>query len=855
MESLPIEDVRSEFIKKINGKKRVVLTAPTGTGKSTQIPQFLLDELPESKGQIIVLQPRRIAARLLAKRVASERRCKVGEEVGYKVRFEDRTTRETKIVYMTEGLFWRKLTQDPHLQGVRAVLFDEFHERHLEGDLALSKTREIQEKQRPDLMICVMSATLETSILKDFLEPCDEVYCDGTSYPVKLMYSEDGWGIGSKPVWERACRQIPKVIREVPEGDILIFMPGAYEIKKTIDSLNFQRETKGFEIVALHGEMPPEKQDIAVKKINKRKIIVSTNVAETSLTIEGVRAVIDSGLAKIARYDSRRAINGLMTERISQASADQRKGRAGRVAEGLCVRLWKESENKHFVPTIEPEIHRMDLAPGILEMLAGGAGKVRDFRWLQKPEESAINNAEQLLYELGATESLGGDITVSGKRMAKFPMHPRYARILIEAEKRACLGLVAQLVALVQGRPFLLQMKDANKERARQEQLKIKNMPGSDFFYLYKAFVAAAENGFSKEYCKEMGIHALAAREAWQVARQFLDMANEQGMDFGDESKPVDLIEVKKCLLAGFPEQVAKRMDQGTLRCLLQSGRRGELRRSSIADNSKLIVVAEIEEQKKKNGSRELFLGLATEIQSDWLDELWPERFSTRDEISFDEKQRRVLCRNVVRFGDLIIEEKPSSEKPEQIKSAELLADAIVDGNLPLKNWNEEVKNWINRVNFFADNCKDYEVCKIDEEAKRMIILELCSDSTSYKEVKHKEIFPILKSWLPVGIESIIDNLTPETIAIPRRKKPVPIQYINGKASISLTIQELMPIPKHPYIAGDTYPLVIEVLAPNRRPVQITTEIKEFFKNSYPQIRKDLRGRYPKHDWPEEVSA
>lgn len=854
MESLPIENVRSEFLEKIKDKRRLVLTAPTGTGKSTQIPQFLLDDSHQASGKIIVLQPRRLAARLLANRVATERRCRVGEEVGYQVRFQERISNDTRIIFMTEGLFWRKLMKDPGLPGISAIIFDEFHERHLEGDFALSKVREIQDEQRPDLKLCVMSATLDTNIVKDFLEPCEEVSCEGKSYPVKLMYSEDGWGIGSKPVWERACRQVPKVIREMPEGDILIFMPGAFEIKRTIDSLNFLREAKGFEIVALHGEMPPEKQDVAVKRINKRKIIVSTNIAETSLTIEGVRAVIDSGLAKIARYDSKRAINGLMTEQISQASADQRKGRAGRVAEGLCIRLWKKQENENRIKNIEPEIHRMDLAPGILELLAGGTESVRDFIWLEKPEETAISNAEKLLYDLGATNSLGGGITELGKRMATFPMHPRYAKILMEGEKRGCLGLVAQLVALVQGRPFLLHLKDAKKERVRQEHLKIKEMPGSDFFYLYKAFVAAAENGFSKDYCRDWGIHGLASREAWQVARQYLDMANQHEMNFGDESKQVDLIEVQKCLLAGFPEQVAKRIDQGTLRCLLPSGRRGELRRSSIADSSKLIVVAEIEEIKNKNGSRELLLGLATEIQSEWLEELWPERFSAQTETTYDDKLRRVTCRDVVNFGDLTIEEKPASEEPDQSKSAELLADAIIKGNLPLKNWNDEVNKWIQRVNFFAGYCKDYGVSIIDEDAKRLILIDICNGSSSYKEVKHKEILPTFKTWLTVGMDRIIDTLTPETIIIPGRKKSLPIKYQEGKATISLSIQELMNVKEHPHIADGSYPLIVEAMAPNRRPVQITTDIKQFFKNSYPQIRRDLRGRYPKHDWPEEVS-
>ena len=854
METLPIETVREELICKLKEQKRVVLTAPTGTGKSTQVPQFLLDDLPEIQGKIIVLQPRRLAARMLAKRVASERRCRLGEEVGYQIRFQDKSSNNTKILYMTEGLFWRKLISDSTLSGIGAVLFDEFHERHLDGDLALSRVKDIQKSLRADLFLGVMSATLDTDLVKGFLTPCEEIHCEGKAYPVKLMYSEDGWGLGSRPVWERAARQIPKVIKQMPEGDILIFMPGAYEIRRTIESISFLKETKGFEIVALHGEMPPDKQDDAIKKVNKRKIIVSTNVAETSLTIEGVTAVIDSGLAKVARYDSKRGVNGLITERISLASANQRKGRAGRVAEGLCMRLWKETENSSLSQTTEPEIHRMDLAPGILEMLAGGVGKAKEFEWLEKPKEDALKHAERLLTDLGSVSSADGEITEIGKRMATFPMHPRYAKMLLESEKRGCLGLVAQLAAMVQGRSFLLHIKDSKKEKERQDTLKVSEMPGSDFFYLYKAFVAAAENGFSKDYCQNLGIHGLAAKEAWQVARQFIDLAKQNKMNFGDEAAQISLNEVKKCLLAAFPEQVARRLDKGTLRCVLPSGRRGELRRSSIADHSPLIVVAEMEEIKKGNEGRELILGLATEIETDWLQELWPERFTTSRETQFDEKSRRVVCRELTKFGDLVIENRVSTEEPDLSKAAELVAEAIINGNLPIKHWDDEAEAWIDRVNFFAHHCKDYEVSKIDENAKKMLVIELCHGSTSYKEVKNKEVLPTLQSWLPSGTTSIMDALTPKSIEIKGRKKPVKIVYENEKASISLTIQELMNVPQHPCIISGTYPLIINILAPNRRTVQVTQNIKDFFSNSYPQIRKDLRGRYPKHNWPEHVS-
>ncbi|MFP6887189.1 MAG: helicase-related protein, partial [Opitutales bacterium] len=542
---------------------RFVLTAPTGAGKSTQVPQMLLDGLSNLKGCILVLQPRRLAARTLAKRVAAERRKSLGGEVGFQVRFQAMASPDTRILYITLGLFWRRLISDPELSGISAVLFDEFHERHIAGDLALSRIIDIQ-KTRQDLLIGVMSATLETTLVEDFLQPCKSLCCEGRSFPVTTEYSEDGLSSNSRPVWVKVSKSLPKVLRKNPEGDVLVFMPGAYEIRRTVEALSTLIETRGMDVFALHGEMPPEQQDRVPESISRRKIIVATNVAETSLTIEGVRIVIDSGLARIFRFDSRRCVDTLLTERISQASAEQRTGRAGRVAPGYCLRLWKKQEQAQMQPYSEPEIHRIDLASSILEMRASGVDNPAGFAWLEAPDPAAIAKADQLLSDLGAIDPLNRILTKDGVRMAAFPLHPRYARLLLEGEKRGCLGLVCQMAAFVQGRNFLLPLKESRKEKERQELLRLHEMPGSDFFYLFKAFNLAAENRFSADFCRQWGIHGVAAREAWQTARQFLDLAKEQNMNFSEED--VDLVEVRKCLLAAFPEQVARRLDRGTLR-------------------------------------------------------------------------------------------------------------------------------------------------------------------------------------------------------------------------------------------------------------------------------------------------
>lgn len=366
---LPIEALRGPLREALSAHQRLIVQAPTGSGKSTQLPQMLLDEgLLKPGERVIILQPRRLAARMLAKRVAEERDGQLGQEVGYQIRFDRVWGRDTRLLFVTEGILLRMMLGDPELKGVGAIVFDEFHERHLDGDLGLALATQLQELRRPDLKLLVMSATLDTDLLSDYLGQPPVLQAQGRTFPIDIQYGGAGSGSEGPPVWEQAARAFRQLYATHPEGDFLVFMPGGYEIARTVEEIMATPEGRQCVVLPLHGELPPEKQDAAVSRYDKRKVVVSTNVAETSLTIDGIRLVIDSGLARVARFDPHRGINTLLIEKISHASADQRAGRAGRTAPGVCRRLWSEKDHAHRPAHETPEIQRVDLAETVLQL-------------------------------------------------------------------------------------------------------------------------------------------------------------------------------------------------------------------------------------------------------------------------------------------------------------------------------------------------------------------------------------------------------------------------------------------------------------------------------------------------------
>jgi ATP-dependent helicase HrpB len=847
---LPIYELEAPLAEALRGTGRVIVHAPTGSGKSTQIPQMLLRHGFLDGGQVVILQPRRLATRMLAKRVAQELGTQLGDVVGYQIRLESRISDATRIRFVTEGILLRQMSFDAKLSGVKALIFDEFHERHLYGDISLARALQIQKSLRPDLLIIVMSATLDTEALKDYLAPCALLSSEGRSFPVEIEYLKKTVNFDNEPVWDLATRECERVAARTA-GDILIFMPGAYEISRTLQAIQGSRDLRGFVSFPLHGELPPEAQDRAVERCEARKIIVSTNVAETSLTIDGITTVIDSGLARMARYDANRGINTLLVERISIASSDQRAGRAGRTAPGCCVRLWTEREHALRPRQELPEVRRLDLAEVVLTLKASGIDDVAAFPWLEKPDPAALARAEALLADLGALTPAGKDgtglrvINETGRRMLRFPVHPRYARMFLEADVRACVRPIAMMAALTQGRSFLLRGVPKDVEQAREDVLGEETE--SDFFLLMRAWRYAERSNYNLDACRRLGIHSQAARQVGPLFEQFLEIADKEGLNVAESR--VDGVAVRKCVLAGFSDHLAKRLDEGTLRCDIIHGRRGVLARESAIDGSPLFVAAEISEVEGRGGEVNVLLSLATAIEESWLQELFPDDFQAARGVIYDEASRRVIARRERRFRDLVLEAKSSSEDVPLNEAAALLVREVMAGRIKIEAWDEAVEQWIVRVNRLAEWFPELEVNVLGEADRATLIEQICYGETSARGVREKAVMPILKDWLTNEQLAVLDLYLPERLVMANGRKSRLTYKPEGQPILSARIQELYGVNGRFTIGNGRVPVKIEVLAPNHRPIQVTDDLTSFWRDMYPKVKAELSRRYPKHEW------
>jgi ATP-dependent helicase HrpB len=903
---LPIYDIERDLVARLKSGGRLILSAPTGSGKSTQVPQMLLRHDFLRNGQVVVLQPRRLAARLLAARVAQELNVKLGEEVGYQIRFENVTSARTKIRFVTEGVLLRQMLEDPGLKGVAVLIFDEFHERHLYGDVTLARALDLQEQRRPDLKLAVMSATLNAGGLEEYLRrtgvapvsnlstaqaeqkngnrrdacptfSCAVLFSEGRTFPVEIEYLPRRLGAGAPPVWELAAEAFADHVRSGGRGDVLVFMPGGFEINQTLEAIRHTSESKGYLLLPLHGELPPREQDAAVARYDQPKVVVATNVAETSITIDGVRLVIDSGLARIPRYDANRGINTLLIEKISQASADQRAGRAGRTAPGVCVRLWSRPEHDERAPQELPEIKRLDLAEVVLTLKAAGVGDLRNFRWLEKPDEISLTHAEELLLDLGALKPLaavcdcreagragegrhvadpnirdGGtpslpeqlQITPIGRQMLAFPVHPRYSRMLLAAQEHGCVHQACLVAALTQGRDLLLRNVGREVVSAREDLFGDK--ASSDFWILMRAWTYAAKSQFRLEACRKLGIHAVTARQVGPLFEQFLRIAKSEGLDTAPREIKDEALQ--KCILTGFSDRVARRLDAGTLRCELVHNRRGVLARDSIVQHSPLFVAAEIREVETRDRELNTLVSLATAIEVEWLRELFPENMASDLHVEFDSTTKRVQAAELVRFRGLALSAKRVDPPPAEA-AARLLAGEILAGRLPLPNWDHGVVQWLARLHLLCQHCPELQLPDLTEDDRKDIIEQLCHGAVSYKDIKGREVKPLVTSWLSGAQRELLDKHAPERLTLTNGRTPK-VVYENGKSPhIALRIQELYDVNQTPKIALGRVPLLVHILTPGMKPVQITQDLAGFWREHYPRIKSELQRKYPKHLW------
>jgi ATP-dependent helicase HrpB len=686
-------------------------------------------------------------------------------------------------------------------------------------------------------------------------------------FPVEIEYAAQPGYVDKRPVWEQAAEAFSHYVGSGGEGDVLVFMPGGYEISQTIEAIRHTSESKGFILLPLHGELSPKDQDAAVARYGQRKVVVSTNVAETSLTIDGIRLVIDSGLARIPRYDPYRGINTLLIEKISQSSADQRTGRAGRTAPGVCMRLWSREEHGHRAVQELPEIKRLDLAEVVLTLKAAGVEDLRKFRWLEPPNEQSLAHAEELLLDLGAlqrrtgvppvsnqfparAEQKDGDrleafptlITPIGRKMLAFPLHPRYSRMLLAAHEYGCVHQACLVAALTQGRDLLLRNVDRDTNLFREDLLGEK--ASSDFWILMRAWTYAANNQFRLDACRRLGIHAVTARQVGPLFEQFLRIAKDEGLDV----KPREVKDeaLQKCILIGFSDRVARRLDQGTLRCELVHGRRGVLARESAVQHSPLFVAAEVREVEGREVNT--ILSLATAIEVDWLREFYPEDMESSLHVQFDSTVKRVQAAELLKFRGLALSAKRVEPPPADL-AARLLADEIIAGRLPLPNWDHSVEQWLLRLHLLCQHCPELQLPSITEDDRKHIIGQLCHGAVSYKDIKEREVKPVVMSWLSEAQRGLLDKHAPERLTLPNGRTPKVAYEATGSPHISLRIQELYDVTQTPKIALGRVPVLVHILTPGMKPIQITQDLASFWREHYPRIKSELQRKYPKHLW------
>ncbi len=843
--SLPIWKIHDDILRTLQGGNRLVLVAPTGSGKTTQVPQMLLDAGIADTKMIVVLQPRRVAARTVATRVASERKSQLGAEVGYQIRFDDHISPDTRIAFVTEGILLRWLQDDRTLAHIGAVVFDEFHERSLLSDVALALVKHLQQSQRPDLVMLVMSATLDAEPVAAYLDECPILVSEGQSYPVEVDYLARP---DQRAITVQAAEAVERILSDNDPGDILVFMPGRGEINGTLDALRNLRAQERVDCIPLHGALEPQEQDRAFAPNALRKVIVATNVAETSITIDGILHVVDSGVARVARYDAERGIGTLMLEPISRASADQRKGRAGRTAPGSCYRLWTEGGQMNREERNTPEIQRSDLAEVVLLLHSLGIREAATFDWLDKPDLQAVERAELLLTMLGAL--LDADLTPIGRQMLRLPMHPRYSRMLIEASQRGCVPDIALCAALVSGRDLLTRL-NRDDDKAATVRERFEDSEETDFVTLMRAFDFAKSNRFSFDRCRSQGINAHVARQVDETCQQILQVAQKQRLydrKAAPDTQSKNDEALLRSLMTGFVDQLAKRREPGKPDCDLTEQREGLLVRESVVQDAPFFVAANLHQVPSRGPTPLTLLSLATAVKPAWIAEMFPQHLSTTLEHLFDAKNKRVAVMKLVRYRDLIIEQKPQQNDLDPLASGRCLAEAQGRGAFDLPKMDHRLKNFIARVNLVHATMPELEFAPFDEAAITACLARAFTGLTGAKEAQAAPLLPAFHRHLEKGQISWLDELLP--LSIPWvDKSSVKVSYLNESPEAQVKLKDCFALEEHPTLCEGQIPVQLNLCPPKGKCLASTTDWAHFRARVLPKHREVLAKKFPGHPW------
>ena len=832
MNHLPIDEALPEILACVRRSRTLVLVAEPGAGKTTRVPPALVASglLSQAHPTLVLLQPRRVAARSVASRIADERGWTLGGEVGYQVRFERKIGPRTRLQVVTEGILTRRLVVDPFLEGVGAVVLDEFHERSLHTDLALALLCESRDALRDDLILVVMSATLDAEPVAEFLGGAPIVRVPGRNFPVEVRYQ----GPSSEPLPARVATALANVIDLQPfepgRSDILVFLPGVEEIRRSARALEGLASENNLAILPLHGSLSSDEQDQALRPNSRRKVVLATNIAETSLTIEGVATVVDSGLARVASYDPSKGLDRLELRKISKASATQRTGRAGRTRPGVCLRLWPERETRGLPDHETPEIQRLDLAATALTLHAWGQSDLLRFGWFEAPEAGRLEAAETLLARLGALQHPGGTITELGRRLLEVPAHPRLARLLTAAADEGVLREGATLAALLSEKDLL--------SRDRPEA----GRGDSDLLVRLDLFEQVERDRFAPSW-RDRGVDPSAARRVAQARDDFLKITRRWNVD----TRRSDEETLLKLVLVAYPDRVVRRRGDGPTGVMV-GGRGVRLDRASVVAQGELFLALDPREE-RRGATLEAKVRVASLVKAEWLEELFPGSVRRVKSVVFDEDRRSVVGVVSTRFFDLTLqEERHASVDP--IEAAQVLAEAVRPRVLELVD--EAGTAWLARYDLAQKVMPECSWPAFDDLVWLEILETAAQGKRTEADFRSTPWTTLFRGRLSHSEARIFEEQVPESLVVPSGNR-VRLTYESGRPPVlAARLQELFGWTQTPRIAANRVPVLLHLLGPNYRPVQITEDLNSFWKSTYFQVRKDLRNRYPKHAWPED---